>query len=161
VAADRSAADSRGRTGLWRAYARAVRASLGNNASAYAYSVMITASFGVLTTILGPSGIVDVFVFALGAAIGFTLTEGIASRGFRVRMRGDPPEVVVLGSALGYFSVLLAVGAAAVAGLALGPDWGWAAGSFAGTCLFLLLGGVEMLVAERLRRAPGVEEQEQ
>jgi hypothetical protein len=45
-------------------YARGVRASLGNNAAAFAYSAMITASFGVLTSTLGPSGVVDVFVFA-------------------------------------------------------------------------------------------------
>jgi hypothetical protein len=66
--------------GVFAAYARGVRASLGNNAAAYAYSVMITASFGVLTTILGPSRVVDVFTFALGAVVAFTLTDVVASR---------------------------------------------------------------------------------
>jgi hypothetical protein len=51
-------------------YSRGVRASLGNNAAAYAYSVMITATFGVLTSILGPSAVFDVFTFAVGAATG-------------------------------------------------------------------------------------------
>jgi hypothetical protein len=140
-------------------YARGVRASLGNNASAYAYSVMITASFGVLTSVLGPSGVGDVFVFGLGAATGFTLTEAVASRGFRVRMRGEPSDVVVLGGAMSYPSILFAVGAAAVAAFLLGPAWGWLGGSFVGTCLFLLLGGIEVLLGERMRRARGVEEQ--
>jgi hypothetical protein len=142
-------------------YARGVRASLGTNASAYAYSVMITASFGVLTSVLGPSGVGDVFAFGLGAAIGFTLTESVASRGFRVRMRGEPSDVVVLGGALSYPSILLAVGGAAVAAFLLGPDWGWLGGSLVATCLFLLLAGLELLLGERMRRARGIEEEEE
>jgi len=73
-------------------------------------------------------------------------------------MRGEPPDVVVLGGAMSYPSVLLAVARAALVGFALGPDWGWGGGSFAGTCLFLLLGGIEMLLGERMRRVRGVEE---
>jgi hypothetical protein len=122
---------------------------------------MITASFGVVTSVLGPSAVLDVFVFALGAAVAFTITEGIASRGFRVRIRGEAAEVAALGSALAYPSLLLAVGAAALAAVALRSGWGWGGASFAGTCTFLLLGGAEVLLAERLRRARGVEEEGQ
>jgi hypothetical protein len=75
-------------------------------------------------------------------------------------MRVEPPEIVVIGGAMSYPSMLLAVGAAAVAAFTLGPDWGWLGGSFLGTCVFLLLNGVEMLFGERMRRARGVEEEE-
>jgi hypothetical protein len=139
-------------------YSRGVRASLGNNAAAYAYSVMITATFGVLTSILGPSAVFDVFTFAVGAATGFTITEAVASRGFRVRMRGDRPTVVVLGSAMSYPWVLLAVGAAASVAELLKTPAGWPLGSFAATIVFLLVGGIELLLGKRVERVRGVED---
>ena len=160
MAPDRSSSEQRDE-GPLQAYARGVRASLGNNAAAYAYSLMITATFGVVTSSLGPSRVIDVFLFALGAATSFALIEGVASRGFRVRMRGEPPEVVVLGSAMSFPSVLLAVGGAALISPALGPGWEWAVGSFASTSLFLMLASLEMLIAERLRRTRGVEDVEE
>lgn len=140
------------------AYAHGLRASLGENAGAYSYSVTITASFGVLTTILGSGGVFEVFLFILGAATAFTVTELVASRGFRVRMRGERPEVVVLGSAIAYPSVLLGAGAAALAGEVLGTGVAWAAGSFLATVVFLLVGGIELLLGQRAARQGGVEE---
>ena len=44
-------------------YTSAVRTSIANNASAYGYSVMITASFGVLAGAGGGPSFVDVFIF--------------------------------------------------------------------------------------------------
>ncbi|MBA3421737.1 MAG: hypothetical protein H0U12_07580 [Thermoleophilaceae bacterium] len=136
-----------------------MRASLGTNASAFAYSVMITATYGVLTTILGASTVLDAFTFVVGAATAFTLTEAVASRGFRVRMRGERPDVVVLGSAISYPSTLLAVGAGALAGEALGTGVAWPAGSFSATMVFLLVGAVELLLGKRVERLEGVEDE--
>ena len=140
-------------------YAEGVRASLGTNASAFAYSAMMTSTYGVLTTILGASTVLETFTFLVGAATAFTLTEAVASRGFRVRMRGERPDVVVLGSAISYPSTLLAVGAGALAGEALGTGVAWPAGSFLATTVFLLVGAVELLLGKRAQRLRGVEEE--
>ena len=141
------------------AYADEVRASLGTNASAFAFSVMITATFAVLTTILGASTVLETFTFVVGAATAFTLTEAVASRGFRVRTRGERPDVVVLGTAISYASTLLAVGAGALAGEALGAGVAWPAGSFLATTVFLLVGPVELLLGRRAQRLRGVEDE--
>lgn len=138
------------------AYAQAVRGSLGENAGAYAYSVTITASFGTLTAILGPSTVLEVFLFVVGASTAFTATELVASRGFRVRVRGERPEVVVLGSAMSYPSVLVGVGAATLVGEVLHTGIAWLAGSFLATTAFLLVGAIELLLGSRAQRMRGV-----
>ena len=152
-------------SGLLHRYATGVRSSLGNNAGAYAYSVTITATFGVLTSIAGPNRVVDVFTFAAGAAAAFTLTEAVASRGFRVRMRSEPPDVIVLGSAIAFPSVLLAVAAGALGGdllmTAAWPGAAWPVGSVAATTVFLLVSAGELLLGARAKRAKGVEEQDE
>ncbi len=159
MSAGRPTPDRESRSSVLHVYAGEVRASLGTNASAFAYSVMITATYGVLTTILGASTVLETFTFLVGAATGFTLTEAVASRGFRVRMRGERPDVVVLGSASSYPSTLLAVGVAALAGEVLGTGVAWPAGSFLATTVFLLVGAVELLLGRRAARLRGVEDQ--
>jgi hypothetical protein len=75
-------------------------------------------------------------------------------------MRGEPPEVVVLGSAMSFPSVLLAVGAAALAAEGfLGTAFAWPAASFASTLAFLLIGAIELLLGERAQRMRGVEDE--
>jgi hypothetical protein len=101
-----------------------VRTALRNNVSAYGFSVMITATFGVLTAALGSPDVGEVFVFAAGGVTGVTVVEGVSSRNFRQRMRGDPSDVVVLGAAIGYFSVGLAIGVATLVTGALGWEGG-------------------------------------
>lgn len=124
-----------------------LRTSLRNNLSAYGFSVMITASFGVLSATCGSPDVLDVFAFVGGAVTGVSLLDGIATHGFRRRFRSEDSDVIALGAALGYLSVGLAVGAAALAGKLL-TDWpAWVVGSFAATLVFVLLSGLEMTVA--------------
>jgi hypothetical protein len=124
-----------------------IRTALRNNLAAYGFSVMITATFGVLSASLGPPNVGDVFLFAGGAVTGVTLVDGITSRGFRERLRGEQSEVVALGAALGYFSVGLAIGAAALVSEVLEAGIGWAAGAAAAAVLYVLISGGEMTMA--------------
>lgn len=134
-------------------YGRGVRTSLRNNAAAYGYSVTITSTFGVLSVELGTPGVGEVFLFLLGAVTAFTVVDAIVSRGFRERLRGEPPEVVALGSAFGYASAGLSVGAAVLAGAIIASGAAWPLGSFAATMIFLSTAGLEMGLAERLGAA--------
>jgi len=72
-------------------------------------------------------------------------------------MRGERPLVVVLGSAISYPSKLLAAGAGALAGEALGAGVAWPASSFLASTVFLLVGAVELLLGRRAQRLRGVE----
>jgi hypothetical protein len=134
-------------------YGRGVRTSLRNNAAAYGYSVTITSTFGVLSVELGTPGVGEVFLFLFGAVVAFTVVDAVVSRGFRERLRGEPPEVVALGSAFGFASAGLSVGAAAVLGSILATGAAWPLGSFGATATFLSMAGVEMGLAERLGAA--------
>lgn len=128
-----------------------IRTALRNNVSAYGFSVMITASFGVLTASLGSPTVGDVFLFAAGGVTGVTVIEGVSSRGFRKKMRGDPSDVVALGAAIGYFSVVVAIGAAALVALVLTTGIGWAVGAMAASAIYVLISGAEMALARILQ----------
>lgn len=108
---------------------------------------MITASFGVLNATQGQPTVLDVFAFLGGAVTGVSVVDGIATHGFRRRFRGEDSDVIALAAAIGYVSVGLAVGTAAVAGAIL-DDWvGWAVGALVATTTFVLLSGLEMTFA--------------
>lgn len=137
---------------------RGVRTSVRNNNAAYGFSVMITAAFGVLNASLDAVSVGDVFLYAGGAVAGVTVIEGVASRGFRVRLRGEPSDVVALGSSFSFVSVGLAVGAAALAASILATWAAWLIGSFAASAIYVVASGVEMAlahVAQKRRDADG------
>lgn len=146
--------------GLKETIERGVRTSVRNNVSAYGFSVMITAAFAVLGASLGSPPVGDVFLYAGGAVAGVTVVEGVASRGFRVRMRGEPSDVIALGSSFSFASVGLSVGAAALAA-AIVPTWvGWLLGPFFASSLYVIASGVEMALAHEAQKRRESEEDE-
>ena len=129
-----------------------VRTSVRNNASAYGFSVMITAAFGVLSASLDTPTVGEVFLYAAGAVSGVTAVEGIVSHGFRVRLRGEPSDVVALGSSFSFASVGLSVGAAAVVA-AIVPTWvAWLSGPFAASAIYVVASGFEMALAHEAQK---------
>jgi len=131
-------------------YRRGLLTSIRNNAAAYGYSVMITSSYGVLSTGLGSPSVGLTLLFGLGATVAFILVETLSARGLRNRERGERSDVVALGSALNLLSVGSGIGLAALAPLVLSPQLAWPAGSFLATLVYLLLGGAELAAAERI-----------
>jgi hypothetical protein len=136
-----------------------LRTALRNNLSAYGFSVMITASFGVLSAQLGSPNVGEVFLFAGGAVVAVTAIDGISSKGFRT-LQGDPPSVVALGAALSFFSVGFGVGGAALAAVVLDGPLGWGLGSLVGSALYVLVAGVEMTLARMAQEEREAEEGE-
>lgn len=122
-----------------------------NNLSAFGFSVMITATFGALSAQLGAPGTVEVFLFAAGAVAGVTVLDGIASKGFRRKLRDETSDVIALGTGFGFLSVLAAIGAAALAAAVVDGGAGWPLGAFLASTAFVLLSGVEMSVAKVLQ----------
>src|SRR3954465_372593 len=133
-------------------FEHALQGAVLNNSSAYGYSVLITATFGVASVQLGDPSVGDVFLFAGGASIAFTLLGILVTAGFRERVRPEPPEVVVLGSALSFFSVGVGLAAAALASDLVHGWAGWLAAPLASSFVYPLVVGVELVTAYRMER---------
>ena len=129
--------------------------SLGGNATAFGYSVTITASFGAVEIARGRPGFADLMVFGLGAVVAFGGLEGIASRGFRVPLEKGSEEVVLLGTAVAFISIVFAIAAArGVAGL-LDGSWAWFGGALCASLVFALMESLEFMFAEWLQERRG------
>lgn len=138
-----------------RGFPGALRTTVRNNSSAYGYSLAITVAFGLLAAAYSAPSTTQTFVFLVGAAAGFVAIEAAASRGFR---RPSPPreqeQVVVMSGAMDMLAVLAAAGVATGAARTPVPVAGWALGGFLATTTFLLVGGVEVLLAREAEESP-------
>lgn len=132
------------------AFGSGMRTTLRNNATAYGFSVSITAAFGLVSTVHPQSAFPwRVLLFAAGAGAAFVLVEAVAARLFRHAHGGDRESVLLLAGAVDVLSILVAVGAAV--GLAHLPGLvAWAGTGFGATLAFLLVGGLDVLVARAL-----------
>jgi hypothetical protein len=151
----KSNSDGRGQYGTQRRYKRGLHASVRNNASAYGFSVTITASFGLLTSALGTPTAPEIFAFAGGAVAAFALVEFVVSRGYRQDLEDEPPNVKDVGSSVSVLSVGLAMACAYALGRLLGGFAAWPAGSFVATSVYLFLFGVELGLIDHLSRRRG------
>jgi hypothetical protein len=133
------------------AFNRGLQASVRNNYAAYGYSIMITASFGVLASRESTPKLGFIFLFLAGAIAGFVIIEAIVSKGFKRAPRGEPIQVVALGAAFSFGSVGAAVGAASIATIVLDGWAVWLVGAFAASATFILMLGLEIAIAERVQ----------
>jgi hypothetical protein len=140
------------RHGLLRRRRAHYRAGLGlstrENAGAFAFSIMITSAFGVVSSLESRPTAGDIFLFAAGAVGGFVgvllLGRALAVPDTEARRT----DVVLLASALSVFSVLAAVGAAGGISWAASGWVAWLVAPLAACATFLLVNGVEYAVAE-------------
>ena len=143
----------------WRLYSQGLRTAARNNVTAYGYSVLITASLAVMSRPLGTPDVRDCFVFLGGAVAAFALVEAVASRGFRVRLREEPSEVIALAGAMSILSAGAGLGVVALLGEVVGGRMGWFVGPFAGTLVYLLSVGAEVglarLIEDRIQDSGG------
>jgi hypothetical protein len=132
---------------------RGMRTSVRNNSAAYGYSVTITATFGALNALSAPQDVVDVLLFVAGAAFAFSVTEVVASKGFKVTDHSEPEEVVLIATSFNVFSMSSAVALGSLVGWLLSGWIAWLVGSFAATVSYLFVVGIEMAVAERAEKS--------
>lgn len=136
----RQTARGRLNTGLSRA--------LHANATAFGYSVTITASFGAVQAERGQPHYLDLLLYALGAVTAFSALEGVATKGFREALCVGSDEVISLGTALSFLSVGLATTAAYGTAAALHGRVAWYAGALIASLVFALAESVELLLAQ-------------
>jgi undecaprenyl pyrophosphate phosphatase UppP len=133
-------------------YLHGLRASVRNNASAYGFSVTITASMALLSSIQGTPTALQIVAFAGGAVVAFAVVELVVSWGFTQGLEDEPTDVKELGSSISVLSVGIAIGCAYVVGRLVGGLVAWPLGSFVGTAAYLFLFGVELSLADRIQR---------
>lgn len=131
------------------AYGTGVRTTLRNNATAYGFSVSITAAFGVVSSSHQQAALpLQSVLFAGGAVAAFVLVEAVASLLFQRGARGETESVVMISGAVDALSVLAAVGTASALSLVPGIA-SWPLTAFGTTFAYLLVGGVDVLVARK------------
>ena len=149
---------ARGRTqprGVRRRLVCGLGESLGGNATAFGYSVTITASFGAVELGRGQPRFGDLIVFGLGAVVAFGGLEGLASNGFRVPLQKGSDDVVLLGTALAFVSIVLAIATARGMAELLDGAWAWFGGAFCASLVFALVESLEFMLAEWLQERRG------
>ncbi len=137
------------------AFSRGLQASVRNNYTAFGYSVMITASYGVLTSQESTPRLGYVFLFILGAVAAFVGIELVVSKGLERVPRGEPTKVVALGAAFSFGSVGAGVGAAALSTVLLSGLAVWPVGGLAASATYVLMSGFEIALAELVERNGG------
>lgn len=134
---------------------RAMRSTIGRESTTFGFSILITVTFGVLQTLHGTPVMVEIFIYAAGAVLSFTLLEGFLSRGFLHPMPQHHTGVQAMGTSLNLLSVGLALGAALFIGTVVTNMAAWFLAPFTASIIYLVLESAEIALAERILRARG------
>lgn len=127
-------------------YGRGVRTALRDNATAYGFSISITAAYGLVTGSRGNASAVETVSFALGAALGFILVSLAFQARFRRNRLNEDEQVLTLSGGIDLLSVVVAV--AAAFGLSHVSDFAAWPLTGAGTVVaYLLVGGLDVVLA--------------
>jgi hypothetical protein len=128
------------------AYGRGVRTALRNNATAYGFSISITAAYGLVVGTQGSAKAIDTVAFALGAAIAFVVVGAASMALFPRAGMQEGEQTAMLSGGIDLLSVVAAV-AAAVGFSRLGGFAVWPLTALGTVTVYLLVGGLDVLIA--------------
>ncbi len=132
-----------------------LRESLRGNATAFGYSVTITASFGATQLARGQPSFGDLVLFGMGAVVAFGGLEGLVSRGFRESLGEGSDQVITLGTALAFISIGLAIATARGLAAVFGGALAWFAAALGASLVFALVESLEFMLAARVQERRG------
>lgn len=128
-------------------FGRAVRTALRNNATAYGFSISITAAYGLVNAVAGAAKPLETVSFAVGAAAAFVVVGAVFLTRFREGSLPEDAQVATISGGVDLLSVVCAVGAAY--GLAHLPGYSaWPLTALGTVCVYLLVGGLDILIAQ-------------
>lgn len=127
-------------------FGRGVRTALRNNATAYGFSISITAAYGLVSGSRGMATALETVSFALGAAIAFVLVGAVFISRFRLGSLEEGGQVATISGAVDLLSVIAAV--AAAFGLSRLPGFfAWPLTALGTVISYLTVGGLDILLA--------------
>lgn len=137
-----------------------MRRAVRSDATAFGYTVFVTACFGLVNLSAAPVTIGRLFWFVLGATVGFVAWDVVASRGFRVRIREEKSDVLLVATAMAPLSTSLALGAAVGVTAIVSGTATWSIAPLVGTVTYVAAAGLQMALARRYeeRHPPSAEE---
>jgi hypothetical protein len=142
---------ARKRMTIGRRYVHGLRAAVRLNAQAFAFSIMITSSYGVVSASEQSPDVAEVYAFMAGAVLGFVAVLAAASRGFRrAGMEAEKTKVLVAAAALSIGSTAVGLGAATLVTVLLSGLLAWGLAPFAASAAFLVVLGLEFALAEEI-----------
>ena len=142
---------ARKRTTFGYHYVHGLRAAIHLNAQAFAFSIMITSTFGIVDATEGDLTVGRIYAFMAGAVMGFVAVLAVATRGFsRASMDAEPPMVLALAAALSLGSTAMGLAAATLVTYVLSGIAAWGVAPFAASAVFLIVIGLEFGVAEEI-----------
>lgn len=141
--------------GARRRLSNGLHEALHGNATAFGYSVTITASFGAVQLAHGQPRFGDLLLFGVGAVIAFGGLEGLVSRGFRMPLEKGTDQVVTLGTALAFISIALAIATARGVAALLDGGAAWFGAALGASLVFVLVESLEFMLAERVQELRG------
>lgn len=132
-----------------------MRSTVGRESTTFGFSILVTVGFGMVQTVQGSPGEVEVVAYAVGAAMSFALLEGVLSRGFRRPMPQHHTQTQALGTSLNVVSVLAGLAVNWLVGSTISGVLGWGLAPLLGALVYLVVESLEAAVAERLLSASG------
>jgi hypothetical protein len=129
---------------------RGLASSTRHNALAYGYSLATTGAFGALAALDHAPEVADIFLFAIGGSVTFTLATVGLTRGFRVAQEDEPRVVHALAASFGLISVTGGIGLAVLVGWATKGWVPWLLAPFAASGGYLLLSALEVVLGRRI-----------
>lgn len=137
------------------AYGSGVRMALRNNATAYGFSISITAAYGMMSaTHPSSAGLLSTAMFAGAAVLAFLLVGLLATRLFRHTTPVETDQTAILSGIFDAASIVVTVAVAMLCSQIPGTI-GWPVTAFATVLTYLLVGGVDVLFAHRAARESG------
>ncbi|MDT0381542.1 hypothetical protein RM572_22545 [Streptomyces sp. DSM 42041] len=128
-----------------------MRTALRDNATAYGFSLSITAAYGLASALRGPGGALETVLFALGAAGAFVLLSVCFLGRFRRSPLNEGDQVLTLSGGFDFVSVAVAVSVAF--GLAHLPEpWARPLTGLGTVMAYLLVAGLDVVLSRLLSR---------
>ncbi|MGX5358241.1 hypothetical protein [Kocuria sp. KH4] len=134
---------------------RALRSTVGRESTTFGFSILVTVTFAVMQNLHGTPGMAEIFAYAAGAVLSFTVLEGLLSGGFRRPMPQHPTQTLALGTSMNVLSVGLGMGAGWLVGTLLTGLLAWILAPLTGSIVYLLLESAEAAIAEKILLAKG------
>lgn len=136
-------------------FLRALRSTTGRESTTFGFSIVVTVTFALAQSVEGSPGVPEIFLYAAGAVLSFTVLTGVLSGGFRKPMPQHPTQTLALATSLNIVSVVVGLAAALpVLQLASGGA-AWLLAPFVATTVYLVIESIETAFAERILRRCG------